>query len=190
METGQTFEGLPSWARGAIAVGGAAASGWLGWKIYSGVKKRLSLQKARAEQNETQKEIEKLKKQGSPPTITKAQFSIMANQLETAFDGYGTDEETVFRVFDSLKNDADVLMLIKTYGIRTISTGRFNPTVDKAQTLGQILSEELSDTTFNPSKALLGLPGLVWAVTDVVKGKTDMQVLNKMLKNKKIKYQF
>ena len=50
----------------------------------------------------------------------------LSNSLFDAFDGYGTDNTAVYDTFGKLKNEADMLYLIKAYGIRTISSGRGN----------------------------------------------------------------
>lgn len=50
----------------------------------------------------------------------------LANQLFDAFDGYGTDNTKVDDIFKLLKSNADYNALKSAYGIREISSGRFN----------------------------------------------------------------
>ncbi len=57
-------------------------------------------------------------KNGSQLTYSLAQYSIYADLIEEATDTTGTDEQAVFGVFMQMQNNADVLQLIKSYGIR------------------------------------------------------------------------
>ena len=139
-----TFQGLPKWAQGVLAVAGLGLSTIIGWTIYNKVSAIATTKKARKEIGDIEDEIKELKKEGNiVPTISKAQLAIMAGQLEQAFQEAGTDEDQIKRIFGQIKNDADVLILIKTYGIRSIK----NPIAWQAPlkgTLGQALSDELS----------------------------------------------
>jgi len=47
-----------------------------------------------------------------------AQYNVLADMLEEATDTAFTDEETVYSVFRQLKNNADLLQLVKAYGER------------------------------------------------------------------------
>ena len=108
------------WAKGAIAVAGLALGTMVGFTIYNKIKRETALKKQKQTGKEVDKEIEALKKAGGKgPTLSNAQLSIMADQLKVAFDGAGTDGNKVFTTLSLLKNDADVLSLIKVYGIRS-----------------------------------------------------------------------
>ena len=62
MSLGTTFDGLPTWAKGVIAVAGTAAAAAIGYGIYIGLKKRMQLADARKEQDVVEDEIAKMKK--------------------------------------------------------------------------------------------------------------------------------
>lgn len=52
-------------------------------------------------------------------TLTQMQFNALASKLYNAMKGLGTHtEEDIFEAFGKLQTRADVLQLIKTYGIR------------------------------------------------------------------------
>jgi len=53
-------------------------------------------------------------------------FTSLANRLFDAFDGYGTDEDEIKVVFESLRSNADYDALKSAYGVREVSSGRFN----------------------------------------------------------------
>lgn len=45
-------------------------------------------------------------------------YTLWADQLETAMYGPGTDEDAVYQVMRTMKNDADVYKLISAFGMR------------------------------------------------------------------------
>ncbi|WP_010664020.1 hypothetical protein [Marinilabilia salmonicolor] len=47
-----------------------------------------------------------------------SEYGIMAQSLYLAMDGPGTDEDTIFPILGSMRNRDDLLMLIKSFGIR------------------------------------------------------------------------
>jgi len=53
-------------------------------------------------------------------------FTSLANQLFDAFDGYYTREDEIKTVFESLRSNADYDALKSAYGVREVSSGRFN----------------------------------------------------------------
>lgn len=63
-------------------------------------------------------EIKALEKEGITPTLSASQINSYALKLYRAMDGAGTDEEQVFSVFNAMGNDADVLNLIKAFGLK------------------------------------------------------------------------
>lgn len=72
-------------------------------------------------------------------------FRSLANQLFDSFDGYGTDNDVVRRVFKMLKTDGDYDALKAAYGVREVSSGRFNIFVsDFEGDLPSTLRSELS----------------------------------------------
>ena len=63
---------------------------------------------------------------GFSPVNTNLDYRSLANQLFDAFDGYGTSEEKVKEIFKLLKSNNDYNALKAAYGVREVSSGRFN----------------------------------------------------------------
>ena len=140
----QAFQSLPPWAKGTLAVGGLAIVGYLGYKLMS-IPKNFGENKPSRDQNNAElTEQQTLAAQGKKPTLSKAQMSHIANALFTAMDGYGTDEDAIIAQFRKMKNDLDFLGVSLTYGIREVSSGRFNPEPNFKGNLSSALISELS----------------------------------------------
>jgi hypothetical protein len=114
----KAFNNLPSWAKGAMAVGGVLIVGIFGYKIYQDVKKKRDLKQAGQASDQADSELKNLSNQGVKPTITASQATTLAQSLVQAMNGCGTDENKIYGVFEQLKNDADVYLLIKQFGVR------------------------------------------------------------------------
>jgi hypothetical protein len=114
----KAYNNLPDWAKGAVAVGGLLIVGIFGYKIYQDVKRKRDLKEANQAADEADTELNKLSNQGVKPTISISQATTLAQSLVQAMNGCGTDEKKMYGVFDQLKNDADVYLLIKQFGVR------------------------------------------------------------------------
>ncbi len=89
-----------------------------------------------------------LHSQGQDPTITASEAETYASELASAFEGCGTDEAAVMSVFRNMRNKADVLFLISTFGVRSYQ-GCFDGPIwkeDVDYNLGQALSSELGSS--------------------------------------------
>ena len=106
-----------------------------------------------------------LAEQGIRPTISKAQAEGFANSLQAAFDGCGTDTDAIGNVMIQMNNDADIYLLISTYGVRKYDACNWEMDFgDKELSLNAAISDELD----GPEKSYI----------------------NTILKNKGIKFQF
>jgi len=84
---------------------------------------------------------QELNEDGINLTYPLSNYSLMADQLQSAMFDAGTDESTIYAVMAKLKNPKDLLQLIKSFGLRTYyqfgwPQGNYN--------LGQWFQEELS----------------------------------------------
>ena len=163
------YKGLPTWAKGVVVVGGLAVVWFsVGKPIVNLIKKKLDETKKVKEQQAASTTLADLARKGIKPTITAGQADSMSNALRIAFSGCGTDEQAVYNVAKQLKNDADVYLLIKTYGVREYvdcpwwSVGFGSGKT--SQTLSAAISDELDSS--------------------------EKSKLNKILTDKKITYQF
>jgi len=111
---------------------------------------------------ETEKEIENLKKSGVMASYGASQYAIWADQLYNAVITSNpfnpTDEDTIFRIIGLMKNLADVVSLIKAFGVRRLEFST------KSASLGVHLQEDLS--------------------------KSEMLKINTILEQKNINYKF
>jgi len=112
------YNGLPSWSKGVVAVIGIAAVALVGYSIYAGSKRRRDLKEASKASEEAKKEVEDLKREGIVASYTPSQYEVFSQKLVQAMDSCGTSEESVYSVFRSMKNKADVLSLISAFGVR------------------------------------------------------------------------
>lgn len=160
MTAGETFNNLPGWAKGAIAVVGTGVAVLVGYGIYSAVKGRIKMAGDYKEQKDVKDDIKDLAENGVKPSYSDSQYSGWANQIFAALDGYTSDELSVYRVFANMKNDADVLKLINAYGIREISSGAGNPTPNFKGTLAGAITDEFDHAEITQINKILGLRGI------------------------------
>ena len=143
----------------AIVVG-LVIGGVIAYRLLKGVVKQKD---NRDEVQEAYNELDKLNQ--NPITsqkISKLQAEQYANVIFTAVDGWTTDETAIGKVFYRLTNDADFIAVSKAFGIRNISSGRFNLEPDYKATMIEALHIDMSSD--------------------------EKSLLNKILVKKKIKY--
>lgn len=144
---------IPGWAKGVIIIIIIIAVLFIGYKIY---KKATDFQLGSEKEDvkDTQQELNSLIQSGQKPTYSQAQFSQWANTLRNSFDGCGTDNKVWKNIFNSMKNKADVLALIATYGVRTFDAcGPW--TGDETLGLVAALNSELSESEISEINTIL-----------------------------------
>jgi hypothetical protein len=113
--------------------------------VYRLLKDVVKQKDNRDEVQEAYNELDKLNQ--NPATaqkITKLQAEQYANTIFTAVDGWATDESAIGNVFWRLSNDADWVAVSKAFGLRQISSGRFNPEPDYKATMIEALHIDMS----------------------------------------------
>jgi hypothetical protein len=65
---------------------------------------------------------EQITETGETLSYSNLQFQAYSNRLYLAMKGLGTDDEAILSVFNDMRNSADVLKLIATFGIRDEET--------------------------------------------------------------------
>lgn len=151
---------IPSWAQGAVVVAGIAALGLAIYAIHKKIKNSKNLQGAKSEIDATNSAVNDLIKAGQKPTLTNLQLTSIANQIFTAVNGYQSDEAAIYRAFANVKNDLDVVNLIKAFGVREVSTGIGNPSPNLKGTLSQVLTDELNSDEIKALNDLLARKGI------------------------------
>jgi hypothetical protein len=81
------------------------------WKIKVRFQAFKSAQENKSEQNA-------LEATGMALSYSPNEYQGMANKLEVAMDGWGTDEDAIMEVFERVKNDLDFLELDSAFGNR------------------------------------------------------------------------
>lgn len=141
MTAGETFNNLPGWAKGVIAVAGTAVVLGIGYTVYKKVQNAAERKKDLGEAND---DIKTLQKKGLPPSYAKSYYEDMANQIEQKFRPYifitkaKKDELTPF--LHRLKSYRDFLELKKAFGVRSIYMGDYSLSefiIDRTDELAQ-----------------------------------------------------
>jgi hypothetical protein len=114
----KTYNNLPPWSRGVIAVIGIGAIGYATYTIIQNIKKAKDIKNANKISGFANDELSALRKKGINPTFSNSQFEGYALKLVQAINGCMTDTKAVKSVFSSLKNQADILSLISVFGVR------------------------------------------------------------------------
>ena len=148
---GKFIQDTPQWAKGVIAL--AAIGG--GYLLYRNIKKTIDAKKggsggeggvpaSKLPSNINQDITIAAKK--SPLSYRLSQYDEWASALHNAMFGCGTDEDTIYRIMGYMKNDTDVLQLIKAFGVRKEPKRLFVPCPYGEGTLSEYLTNELDKT--------------------------------------------
>jgi uncharacterized protein YpmB len=94
------------------------------------------------------KELQEDIESGGKLTFSESEYRSMADDLEQAMKGIGTDEDTVYSVFYKVATKADVLKLIVEFGVR------------KGEDLSQWLRKDLSISEIKKVNSILAQKGI------------------------------
>ncbi len=153
------FQGLPPWAKGAIAVGVAAGVAFIAFRIFRkfGGESAREAQEANQLENELNTELNK-----TGLTYPKSQYSTFANEIETAGFDIGTDEDAIYSVFRKLKNNADYLQLNASWGKPNRKVYDFG--IGRDMTLPQFLRYEMNDGEIRKINQILSYNKITYRV--------------------------
>jgi hypothetical protein len=170
----KSYNQLPSWSRGIIGVVGVVAIAFVGYNIYSKIKKAKDLKEANVGAREAESEINALIRKGIKPSYSPSQYTNWVQRLVEAMNDCGTDEKSVYSVFENMKNKADVLSMIKSFGIQYYRPCGATQPISYAKYL-------FDNKSFGGSLATFLQYDL--SVSEIAK-------INKILEGKKIDYKF
>jgi hypothetical protein len=126
-----------------IGLGGYAL-----YKLGAAIAKRLTLDNAN-------KDIIDAKKSGQVASYPTGTYSQLADKIYSAvMYTWGTDEQAIYDVFNQMKNNLDVALLIKAFGKRRVEFS----TLD--QELGAHLSNDLDSSEINKINNILSSKGI------------------------------
>lgn len=143
---------LPPWGKGLAVVGG------LGLVYYFLLKGKN--QGGQLPQQADQ-QLQQLAQQGITPTMSSAEFEGLASKIVVAVDDCGTDENAIYSAFGYLQNQADLMQLIKTYGVRSYK-GCFEGSYfgNVQHNLSETLTGELSESELSTLNNILLQEGI------------------------------
>lgn len=118
-KTQGVFNIIPKEFRVTLAVAGL---GYLGYKIY----KKMNPDPEEQEEKQLEKEAASYKDAAGNTisckgklTLNESVYKSLANTLYDAFLYWGgTDEDSIYKVFNQMKTDCDVVQLIAAFGVR------------------------------------------------------------------------
>ena len=88
---------------------------------------------------------------GQKLSYSESQYKVFADKLHTAMKGLGTDTNAVYSVFNQMNNRADVLQLVKAFGVRggeTLAEWLNGEFWLKVETINKTLSTKGIDYSF------------------------------------------
>ncbi len=153
---GKAFTELPPWAKGVVGIATLGIAVVIVRAGYIAIKTAQEKSKQNRTAAAADQGLNELRSQQIFPSYPDTQYKILADKLEQCFQGYGTCSD--FSAWEAMKNDADVLKLIQAFGVRTISSGKWNPTPDTIGNLSTILADEGS--SFDVINGMLAKKGI------------------------------
>lgn len=165
MPTKKIFQGLPQWAQGVIGIAIVGGIGFIGYKLYSAIQKAKALESATEENQATSDEVKNLIKKGVQPSLNKTQLISTVNGIKQAWMDYDAITRPHYvmwiRELVKVKNDLDILNLIKTYGNQDIKFPFTKFTVsDFSGNLTQSAKNFLNNDELKASNNLLARKGI------------------------------
>lgn len=141
------LKNVPPIVQGGIVVGGLGVIAYL---LLKGKDKDKLLP------GQAGNRLKELQAMGIYPYWSNVQAESYASMLVNAFNDCGTDEAAVFHVFNEVGNEADLMLLIETFGTRTY-TGCFEGSLftDFTANLSQAMTAELSSSDLQEISAIL-----------------------------------
>jgi hypothetical protein len=171
---GTFWNGLPTWSKGVLAIGGVGILFIIGRTIYKNAQASKELQAENQAGIKAAEEIKVLENQGLRATYMDSQYETFSQSLVDAMNGCGTTEDNVYNVFRSMKNDVDIRKLISIFGIRYYQPCAASQPVSYTKWLWD-------DQSFGG-----GLPS--WLSYDLTTD--EIQQVNAILKSNNVNYSF
>jgi hypothetical protein len=168
------YKELPSWAKGAVVVGGIAISYFVISRTISRIRKAKDIKDVQRETNFANQDLLELARKGIKPTIDRTQMEIIIKSLEDAMNGCGANQTRIENAFKKLNNEADLKMLIRDFGVRY-----YTPCA---------ISSPISYAIYLTDNKHFGGTVATWLNYDL--GTSDVNKINKILADKKINFKF
>ena len=120
------------------------------YKLGQAIGKKLTLSNA-------DKDIREAQQAGQTASYSAATYSQLADKIYTAvMYTWGTDEQAIYDVFNLMKNNIDVALLIKAFGKRRVEFST------QDQELGAHLSNDLDSSEITKINNILASKGITY----------------------------
>lgn len=118
--------GLPSGETTNKIIRGVAIAGGI-FVVYKVLDYYVFSKEENITKQDVKKDIDLLKKQGITLSYPLSQYEIWSSQILQAVNTimFMQDEEAIMRILGYMKNDADILQLVKAFGKRQLEGGLF-----------------------------------------------------------------
>jgi hypothetical protein len=166
----KSYNDAPAWAKGILLIGGV----YIGYQLVNftlaKIKNLQDVKDVTQESNTATTELEQLAQQGIKPTLSAGQIDTNINKIVEAVNGCGTDEQAIYSVFNTLKNIADLKLLVQNWKIQyyrpcaatePISYAKWlNNTKSYGGSLNTFLNYDLSVSEINSINNILRSKGI------------------------------
>lgn len=174
----EVWNGLPTWAKGVIAVGGVAIVYFAARGIWKQFKSSKDTEKQRESLRTQRQEITKLQNLGLRTSYPESQYKSWADRIQNQYDGadfkqnvfdydipvlgtWSGSGKVTAQIVSQLKNNLDFLKLSEAYGVRTYDqAGWF--TGDFTGNLTQAINDELDSGEINALNNMLKKQGITY----------------------------
>lgn len=139
----QIFSGLPSWARGVIAVAVVGGVGFIVYKLYKKLNEGLELDLSDKVVEENNEQLNDLKNQGQTLSRPLADYQALSNYIVTALNDCESSETEINvanSIVDIVKKPIDWFHLVKVFGSRMIQDCGYG---ESPYALPQLIKEQL-----------------------------------------------
>lgn len=164
------YERQPS----AVKVIVVAGLGLLGYSLYRTIKRNRDERDASQAAAAAASEIQALINAGIQPSYSDSEYSNFTHALVEAMNGCGTDEDSIFRVFQAMRNDIDIRKLIIAFGVQYYQPCAASSPISYAMW-------QLNDKSYGGDLA-------TWLSYDL--NSSDISAINNILSERGIDYQF
>lgn len=155
----EVWSGLPTWAKGVIAVGGLAIVYFTTRSVLKGIKTKKSQKDQQQTVNQQSGELRNLLNLGVKLSYPEGQYKSWADSIQNQYEGCDSGQNIFSKdvpligywsgsgkktkdIFEQLKNNADFLKLVQAWGVRTYDQCGWG-TGDVTGNLYNAISDEL-----------------------------------------------
>jgi len=159
------YKDLPAVAKGIVVVGVLGVTYIFASQIIKRIRQQAEDKKNQQSVVDAKKDMADLSKRGINPTMTQSQADGWAAQIVKQFQGADIPPQSgdlMRRIFKSLKNDADYLLLKTSFGIKTYPDALWGSV--KNVSLEGAIQDELLNSTISDLNVILSKNGITYTV--------------------------